>query len=551
MNTQLEHVSLVAKPHPLYWLTRWLPRVWLLLCAMAVLLPLSVILSAWGTFDAELWAFLLEFQLPLLLKNTFWLVLGVGLGVVILGTSTAWLTAMYRFPLRGFFFWAMMLPLAMPAYVLAFTQLGLFDYTGPFSTWLRDEWGFEQGLPDIRNGWGLTWVMSLTFYPYVYLLSRNAFANMGQRALEAGASLGLSPWQAFYKLALPMARPWIAGGTVLALMETLADFGTVSVFGYDTFTTAIYQAWFDFFSIDTAKQLAAMLIMGVFVLLVLEQWSRGSRRFHQAGKSQSQQAKVLSGGLACLACAYCGGILLLAFGVPVAQLLVWAYQTFGDGFNTALWQLAWHSFLTALAAALLAGVVAVLLALAKRADGSRFAAITTRFATLGYAVPGTVLAVGVFVPVAYFDNWLIEVFRLPEDVTGIFKGTLIVMLIALVIRFLAVAYAAAEAGLERVSPSQAEAARSLGCNGWQVLWRVYLPLIKGAAGTAVLMTFVDVMKEMPITLMTRPYDWETLSTRIYAFTSEGQYANAALPALLLVITGLLPVILFSRTESQK
>lgn len=532
-------------------LSRCLPRLWLLFCLCMVLLPLAVILSAWGSFDAQLWAFLLEFQLPLLLENTFYLLVGVGLGVVVLGTSSAWLTAMYRFPLQRFFFWAMMLPLAMPAYVLAFTQLGLFDYTGPVSTWLRETWAWEKGLPEVRNGWGLVWVMSLTFYPYVYLLARNAFAHMGQRALEAGASLGLSPWQSFYKLALPMARPWIAGGAVLALMETLADFGTVSVFGYDTFTTAIYQAWFDFYSLETAKQLAALLIIGVFVLLVLEQYSRGARRFHQAGKSQSQQAKRLSGGQAWLACAYCGGILLLAFGVPVLQLVVWAYQTFDEAWNVGLWQMVWHSFITAMAAAWLTGTVAVLLAVAKRADGSHFARIATRIATLGYAVPGTVLAVGVFVPVAHLDNWLIAVLRLPEDVTGIFKGTLVVMLLALTIRFLAVAYAAAEAGLERVSPTQAEAARTLGCNGRQVLWRVYLPLMKGASGTAVLMTFVDVMKEMPITLMTRPYDWDTLSARIYAFTSEGQYMNAALPALLLVATGLLPVIVFSRTELSK
>ncbi len=527
-----------------------LPRFWLLLCIALTLVPLGVIVAALGEFDAEIWAFMLEYQLPELLKNTLILVLGVGLGVAVLGTFSAWLTAMYDFPLRRFFFWAMMLPLAVPAYVLAFTQLGIFDYTGPISTLLRERYGFASGLPEIRNAAGLIAVMSLTFYPYVYLLARNAFAGMGQRALEAGASLGLSPVQSFFRVALPSAHPWIGGGVILALMETLADFGTVSVFSYDTFTTAIYQAWFDFYSLETAKQLAALLIMAVFILLALEQISRGNRRFHQAGKAQQQRRKALQGASKWLATAFCGLILAIAFFIPLLQLSIWAYENWHSGFNTGLWQQAWHSFSGSLLAALLVAAVALLLALAKRADKSRLAPVAARIATLGYAIPGTVLAVGVFVPVAWLDNRLIGWLDLPADTTAIIKGTLAVMLAAYLIRFLAVGYTAVEAGLERISPSQAEAARSLGCTGGQMLRRIYLPLLKGSLGTAVLMVFVDVMKEMPITLMTRPFDWDTLAVRVYAFTIEGQYAHAALPSLLIVLTGLLPVILFSRTEQS-
>lgn len=528
---------------------RLLPaRLWLALCIALTLIPLAVIVAAVGEFDGEIWTFLLEHRLAELLKNTLFLAAGVGAGVFVLGSSLAWLTAVYDFPLRRFYFWALMLPLAVPAYVLAFTQLGIFDYTGPISTWLRETHGWEQGLPDVRNGWGLTAVMSLTFYPYVYLLARNAFANMGQRALEAGASLGLSPVRAFFKVALPMARPWLAGGTVLAVMETLADFGTVSVFGYETFTTAIYQMWFGLFSLQTAKQLAAILISGVFVLLALEQLSRGARRFHRAGKAQQNHRKRLSGSLRWLACAYCGLVLLLAFVSPLLQLAVWAHETWEESFNADLWTLAWHSFAGGMGAAVLTAAVALLLALAKRTDRSRFAAVAARLATLGYAVPGTVLSVGVFVPVAWLDNVLIAFFRLPEGTTAVFKGTVAVMLLAFLIRFLAVAYASMEAGLERIGPSQAEAARSLGCTGAGVLRRVYLPMLKGTTATAVLMVFVDIMKEIPITLMMRPYDWNTLAARIYSFTSEGLFAQAALPALLIVLTGLLPVILFSRAE---
>lgn len=523
----------------------------MLACIVLLVIPLSVILSAWGEMDKEIWTFLLEYQLGELLLNTLWLVASVGFGTVFLGTASAWLTAMYDFPLRRFYFWAMMLPLAIPSYVLAFTQLGLFDYTGPVSTFMREQLGFSDGLPDIRNGVGLAIVMSLTFYPYVYLLARNAFSSMGSQALEAGASLGFAPLQSFWKIALPMARPWIGSGMILALMEVLADFGTVSVFSFSTFTTAIYQAWFDFFSIETAKQLASILILGVFLLLAFEQLSRGSRRFTPSGRSRHQSRKTLCGAKALAASLFCALILMTAFIIPLVQLSIWAYETFNDGFNVLLWEQAWHSFAASLAAAAVVTAAALLLALSKRADNSRFAAVASRIATLGYAVPGSVLAVGVFVPIAYFDNFLIEYFRLPEEVDAIFKGTLAVMIIAYLIRFLAVGYSVLESGLERISPNLSEASRSLGHHGGSILRRVYLPLLKGSIGTAMLMTFVDVMKEMPITLMTKPFDWDTLSARVYSFTSEGLYANAALPALLIVLTGLLPVILFSRSGGHR
>lgn len=528
---------------PIY---RSISYAWLGLCALLVLIPIGVIVAALGSFDAEIWEFMLEYQLPELLKNTLFLVVMVGIGVTFLGASSAWLTSMYRFPMQRFFSWAMMLPLAVPAYVLAFVQLGMFDYTGVFSTYLRDVWGFEAGLPDVRNGWGLAWVMSLSFYPYVYLLAKNAFSSMGSRALEVGASLGLSPVQSFVRIALPMARPWIAGGAILALMEVLADFGTVSVFGFDTFTTAIYDAWFGFFSIDTAKQLATLLIALVFIFVLLEQLSRGGRRFESAERSSHQRMTVLSGTKKWLPFIYCAFILLVAFFLPIAQLSIWAYQSMDTLVLSELFVQSWHTFFVALMAALLVGAVALGIALATMFHRDKFTMVTARVATLGYAVPGTVLAVGVFVPVAWLDNVLINYLNLPEEVTAIFKGTLAVMLIAYLIRFLALGVSAMQAGTARIRPSLTEAAHALGHTGWHNLWHIYLPLLKGALGTAMLITFVDVMKEMPITLMMRPHDWDTLAVRIYAFTTEGIYDKAALPALIIVLVGLIPVILFSK-----
>lgn len=528
--------------------TTVLSKIWLGLCALLVIIPLAVILSSLGEFDAEIWQFLLDYELPTLLLNTLWLVLGVGVGVTLLGTTTAWLTAMHDFPLRRFFAWAMMLPLAVPTYVLAFVQLGLFDYTGPISTFLREAWGFENGLPDIRHGGGLTIVMSLTLYPYVYLLAKNAFGSMGNRALEAGASLGLSPVRAFFKVALPMARPWIAGGMILALMEVLADFGAVSVFGYDTFTTAIYQAWFGFFSLDTAKQLASLLIGLVFVFLLLEQLARGRKRFETAGKTSHHRTIKLHGGKKWLAFLYCAIVLFFAFLLPVVQLSFWVFDSWQEINLHEIATQARNSVTAGLLSASLVAVVALLVALSTRNKTNKFDLSAAKISTLGYAIPGSVLAVGVFVPVAWFDNWLIDQFSLDTD--AIFKGTLLAMLIAYLIRFLALGVQSVDSGMKRIKSTHIEAAASLGATPIDTLFKVYLPLIKGSLGVAMLMVFVDTMKEMPITLMMRPFDWDTLAVRIYSFTSEGMYDKAALPALAIVLAGLIPVILFTKMDQK-
>ncbi|ELA09752.1 iron ABC transporter membrane permease FbpB [Moraxella macacae 0408225] len=517
-----------------------------------VLIPVLVILLGFSEIDREIWDFLWEFQLPLLIKNTLFLMMAVGIGVVFLGTTTAWLTTMYDFVGRRVFFWAMMLPLAVPAYVLAFTQLGMVDYAGSINTFFRETYQIKQFIPDMRNGYFLSVVMSLTFYPYVYLLARNAFMSMGSRSLEVGASLGLNPMQSFFKIALPMARPWLVGGLILALMEVLADFGAVSVFGFETFSTAIYEAWFGFYSIETAKQLASLLIIFVFLLIALEQLSRGKRRFHTNKSTNYRQQLPKKYGI--LAFCYCGLILALAFIIPIIQLGVWAVRTWDQIANEQLVEQAMYSLLASGLSAVLIAFVAFLLALSKRMDNSVFALIASRIATLGYGIPSSVLAVGVFVPIAFIDNYLIDwlspIISPDEPLTGVIKGTIVVVLTAYLIRFLALGLSSVEAGFERIRPSLTEACVSLGVTGFAMIWRVYLPLLKSSMGVAMLMVFVDVMKEMPMTLMTKPYDWQTLATIIYAYTSEGRFDQASLPALLIVFTGLIPVILFSKINDS-
>ncbi|VEB42249.1 2-aminoethylphosphonate transport system permease PhnU [Chromobacterium violaceum] len=340
--------------------------------SLLTLIPLAVIAMGLLEPDAEAWRHLAEYTLPELLRNTVVLLSGVGAGVLLLGVALAWLTAVHDFPGRRFFAWALMLPLAMPAYVMAFSQLGLFDFTGPFQTWLREAFGSSAWVPDIRSTPGVVMVLSLAFYPYVYLLARDAFAGMGRRALEVGQSLGLSPLAGFFKVALPMARPWIAGGLGLALMETLADFGTVAIFNFDAFTSAIYKAWFSLFSLSAAKQLASLLVLLVFVLLWLEQRARGQRGYVPAGRAAPLPRARLPGWRGWLASACCALVLLLAFALPFGQILVWAAEHAASELDADLLDSLKSSLALAAMAAALVPAIALLLVFAVRRDsGSR------------------------------------------------------------------------------------------------------------------------------------------------------------------------------------
>lgn len=519
--------------------------------ALLTIVPLLVVLSAFGQPQGDVWQHLAQFVLPGVLLNTAWLLAGTLAGVLSIGVSLAWLTAMYRFPGQRFFSWALLLPLAMPAYVMAFSQIGLFDFTGPIQSYLREIWPSFPGLPPIRSRGGVMLVMVFALYPYVYLLARTAFLSQGRRALEAAQSLGLSRLAGFWRVALPMARPWIAGGAMLALMECLADFGTVSIFNYDTFTTAIYKSWFSLFNLPAAMQLAALLVLVVLLLAWLELRERGRRQY--AGRLGAPFPPVSASRFAgWLMLGYCSLILLLAFGLPLGQLLWWAWLHVQEEFDSRYLAYVVRSVSIAGFSASLVALGALVLAWVSARHSGRWMMWINRMATLGYAVPGTVLAVGIFVPVAWLDNVLIE-WLSPWGWSGgaILKGTLLVMLLAYMARFLAVGYQSVEAGFARITPAQADAARSLGCSERALLWRVYLPQLRGGMWAALLLVFVDVMKEMPISLMTRPFGWDTLAIRIFELTSEGEWERAALPALAIVGAGLLPVWFLSRNSEQQ
>jgi|TARA_R110000850_G_scaffold7612_9_gene27527 iron(III) transport system permease protein len=522
--------------------------------AALVLMPLLVLLLSWQAIDLDIWTHLLQTQLLQLIGNTLMLVAGVGTGVVVLGVSLAWLTSMCEFPGRRWFDWALMLPFAIPAYVLAFVMIGLMDFSGPVQTLLREWLGNDFRMVSIRSTGGVILVLVLVFYPYVYLLARSAFMAQGRGLMEAARVLGQTPWRGFTKIALPMARPAIGAGAALAIMETLADFGAVSVFNYDTFTTAIYKTWYGFFSLQTATQLASVLLLFVFLALFVERRAQGSRRFPGVDRPRPGAIYRLRGARAWLASGYCLLVLAIAFIIPVIQLVFWLVDGGLAYLDSRYWSLIRNTLLLGAMAAVLTVSLGILLALARRLQPIRRVRSAVAVANLGYALPGSVLAVGIM----FAFSWLDNAFLIPlrgwfgvEQPAPLLLGSLFALLLAYLIRFMAVAYGPLDTSLARIKPSLPEAAQSLGQSGWAVLRRIYLPLLLPGILSAGLLVFVDVLKEMPATLLMRPFGWDTLAVRIHGLTTEGNWERAALPALTLVLVGLLPVIVLIRRSARR
>lgn len=522
---------------------RWRGFAFALPIALLTIVPLLAVVWMAVTPQPEIWQHLWNYVLSRVLGNTLLLMALVSVAVLVVGVPLAWLTAMCDFPGRKFFAWALVLPLAIPAYVLAFVQMGLFEYAGPVQSVLRDLLGSSRWFPDIRGSlWGLVMVLVMAFYPYVYLMARSAFLTQGHRSMEAAQALGLNPVKAFFKVALPLARPWIGAGLALVLMEVLADFGAIAVFNFDTFTTALYKSWFDLHNIGAAAQLAAMLVLVVLLLLAAEQRSRSAQRFHVSHPQPHRV--VLKGAAGWSTTAICSLVLATSFAVPMVQMVQWAWSVWKTDLNSDYWGYAWNTLSLALMTALIATVLALLLSWIRRRHTDPLTSWTVRLAVIGYAMPGVVLAVGVFMPIAWLDAWLMALVQpFGIETLGIIKGSLAGMLLALAARFLAVAYNATDAAMQRITRSQEEACASLGLGPWQTLRRLHLPLLRTGLLSAFLMVVVDVMKEMPITLMMRQFGWDTLAVRVFQLTSESMWQEAALPALAIVLVGLLPVIL--------
>lgn len=488
--------------------------------------------------------------IPEYIRHSLWLMLGVTVGVITLGVSTAWLTTSCRFPGQKILSWALLLPLAMPAYITAYTYTGMLDYSGPVQETLRSVFGWNYGdywFPRIRSLGGAIAVLSLVLFPYVYLITRATFLQQSATTLEAGRSLGLTPWQCFRRIALPLARPAIVTGTTLALMETLADYGTVHYFGVTTFTTGIFRTWYGLGDLTGALQLAGMLLAAVISLILLERWSRKQARYDQRNPRPAAPFE-LSGSKAWLASAACWLPLILGFILPALQLAAWSVERWEVWTTADFWQLTWNSFALAFVAALLVVMLALWLAYGRRQLPTRIVRTSVAFAGLGYAIPGLVIAVGLLVLLTSLDGLLID---LSESWFGfnpglLLSGTLFALLFAYAVRFLSVALQTVQAGLAEIRPSMDEAARIHGYKPMQVLRLIHLPLLRPSVFTAIILVGVDVLKELPATLVLRPFDFNTLAVRAYEMAGDERLADAGPPALMMVMVGLIPVILLSR-----
>ena len=531
---------------------RWMAMV----VALLVLLPIMVIFQQAFFASGETWQHLQATVLPDYIGHSLLLMLGVGVGVLMVGVPAAWLAAMCRFPGRRWLNWALLLPLAMPAYIIAYTYTGILDYAGPVQSSLRQVMGWGYGdywFWQVRSLSGAVVMMVLVLYPYVYLTARATFFEQSSVSMDVARSLGYGRWQAWYKVAVPMARPAIIAGLTLALMETLADYGTVQYFGIPTFTTGIFRTFYGLGDSASAAQLSVILLLFVVTLIVIEKYSRRRQAYHVKAHSRAAaQAIELVGWRGWLAFVVCLIPVTFGFLIPAGQLLWWSVIEAHIDWVSFL-TLAWHSLYLALLAAFLAAFLALVLAYAQRFYPQRPIRASIALAAMGYALPGTIIAIGVLLPLAWLDHRINDLFiAFTWPAPGlIFSGSLVALLLVYGVRFLAVALAGIQSGLGQISPSLDEAAKGMGRSSWQVLRLIHVPLLRSSVFTALLVVFVDVLKELPATLMLRPFDFNTLAVRAYELASDEQLVSAAPASLMIVLVGLLPVLLLNRAIQSR
>ena len=526
-----------------------------LFVAAVLALPVLSVVASIFQGAGETWSHLAATALPRYVWNTALLLLAVAWGVISMGVLSAWLVTAYRFPGRGLLQWALMLPLAVPAYVMAYAYTDWLQFTGPVQSGLRSLTGWqarEYWFPEIRSLFGAAAMLSFALYPYVYLIARTAFHELPRSAVEAARLAGHGAWAAFFRVAVPLARPAIVAGTSLALMETLADFGTVSYFAVEVFTTGIFKAWLSMGDAVAAAQLSTYLLVFVALVLGLERASRGRAAYYSATSRKPAPPQRLTGAPAAVALLACAAPVFFGFALPALLLgqLAWAEKTAYASARFAA--LVGNSFALAGLTAVVAVGLATLMAYAARLTRSPIVSAANRMASLGYAIPGAVIAVGVLVPLGRFDNalagWIEHAFGVKTGL--LLTGTVIALVYAYLVRLLAVSLQTTEAGLAKITPHMEDAARSLGSTAAGALARVHVPLIAPSLATAALLVFVDVLKELPATFALRPFNFDTLAIEAYNLAKDERLAEAAVPSLVIVAVGLAPVIYVSRRYFQ-
>jgi iron(III) transport system permease protein len=519
------------------------------------LLALPLLTTLYLAFGAgtSIWPHLMATVLPGSIRDTLLLMAGTGALTLLAGTGCAWLVTMYRFPGRDLLDRLLVLPLAMPTYITAYAYVELLDYSGPAQRAVRALLGVtsprDYWFPEIRSLGGAIFVMAVVLYPYVYLSARASFVQQSVCVLEVARTLGRSSRGAFWSIALPLARPALAAGVALALMEAMNDLGAVQYLGVQTLSASIYATWQQRGSLGGAAQIAMLALGFIAVLFLIEQFARGQGRIAATtGRVRPIPFARLDGHRGWLAAALCALPVLTGFVIPVLLLIEHAARNTSDIATAAFWRATWHSVSLSAIAAIACTALGLALAFARRAAPNPVISASTRFAGFGYAIPGTVLALGLLIPLAAFDNGLDAIMRRTFGIsTGLLiSGTLLVLVLAYMVRFLTVSLAALEAGFDRLSPNLDAAARTLGETAASTLRRVHLPLLVPPLGAAALLVFVDGMKELPTTILLRPFNFDTLATHVYSFAALEQFDRAAPGALAIVLVGLIPILLLHK-----
>ncbi|MBY7782309.1 iron ABC transporter permease [Vibrio fluvialis] len=525
------------------------------LATLLVLPILAIFFTAIGQTD-DVFAHLMSTVMPTYAFNTVVLTLSVMALALLFGIPSAWLMAMCCLPGEKVLQWALVLPLAIPGYIVGYIFTGWFDYAGPIQVWLRAQTGWMAGeyyFPDIRSLAGASIVLALVLYPYVYLMCRAAFMEQNVSLLQSARLLKCSPWESFRRISLPLVRPSIAVALSLVAMETVGDFGTVSYFAVNTLTTAVYDTWMNYSNLTAAAKISAVMLVIVLLLLSAERYSRRRQKLYQSQFNSHEDFRyALRGWKKWLALLWCWGLVCVAFIFPLLQLLSYAYTYFEQSWTAEFREYALNSLQVSLSAAVIGVAVALVVNFYNRLKSNRVSVALMRLSSMGYAVPGTVLAIGVMVPVLTLDHAVNDVAKAMQwGRPGlIFSGTMFAIIFALIVRFSAVAIGSIESSLNKISPSLDMAARTMGCQANAMLWRVHLPLVRRGALIAGLLVFIESMKELNAALLLRPFNFETLATYVYNYASDEHLELAALPAVLLVLVGLIPLVVVNRSLEQ-
>ena len=508
------------------------------------LIPVLAVLSSVIGDYSDNWDHLYNFVLFDYIKNSLFLVIGVSIITLIVGTGTAWLVSNFNFFGKRFFEWALILPLSIPPYILAYTFTGLFDSYGTLNNLVRNIFELDQSFiffPNIRNIFGAIIVFSFTLYPYVYLVSRSAFLNQSRTVLESGRILGLSRFEASFKLAMPMIRPAIIGGLMLVIMETLSDFGAVEHFAIPTFTTGIFRTWFGMGDLTTAMQLSSFLLLFICIFLFIENRSRKNAEYVSNSTTHTPiRVEQLSKNYSMLAFIFCFLPLFVGFILPVSELIVWAIYYNPSFFNEAFLTSAINTITLALIAAILCSIISILINFSIRINRNSILKFLSSFLSLGYALPGLILAVGIVQTSTFIDSSLLE--KTSFAITGSLFG----LVLAYIIKSYALSNNTISSGMEKISSGIDDSARILKSTGWNLLGRIHFPLLKTSFFTSILLVTSEVVKELPATLILRPFNYDTLAVSAYIYAAEERMRDAAAPSIAIILVGLIPIIIITR-----